>query len=181
MYEVMKYIKKSLAIIKSKKEIYYPLIFLPNIFIFYWIMSLVIIYGSSDEGFPYIFLTLAILLIRYLYDIFKIYNKEKTNKTKFNQNREKIQNNISIFYIFLISTLMIINLFLFFVSIYLISINNIFKIISIFLHLLVIISLYSFFYYEIKRYYKIKKSNSIEVDEANTCTSQPSLKNPIST
>lgn len=156
----MKYIKKSLAIIKSKKEIYYPLIILPNIFIFYWIMSLVIIYGSSDEGFPYIFLTLAILLIRYLYDIFEIYNKEKTNKTSFNQNREKIQNNISIFYIFLISTLMIINLFLFFISIYLISINNIFKIISIFLHLLVIISLYSFFYYEIKRYYKIKFSSS---------------------
>ena len=131
----------SKEIIKSHKQIYYPLLAIVCTFFIYWMLSLIIDFADSHTIYPFLFFTLDLLLIKYTIDFYS----EKEDK---NLN---ITSKLALF-LGLIIILSLITL----IGLSLLLASDLFYLIPISVHFTTIFIIYFFLRREVVKYYEKK-------------------------
>jgi len=132
------------AIIRNRKEIYYPLFALICTFLLYLILSLFIEFADSHTIYPFLFFTLDLFIIKYTAD----FNSEV---------KEKNLNDTSMFTLYL-SVIIILSL-LVIIGLVFLLLSDIFYMIPISIHFISIIMIYCFLHREVVKYYEKKENN----------------------
>jgi len=142
------------TIIRNKKEVYYPLLTINICFFIYLIISLFVIFADSVSVFPFLLITISLLLFQLVFDSYRIL---KNNKD-ISQNDLRIVKNKH-FKLYTLIPLICFSAGTIELAILLI-VETMF-IIPIILHSITIIIIYFFLRKEVKRYYLDKKQLKI--------------------
>ena len=132
------------AIIRNRKEIYYPLFALICTFLLYLVLSFFIEFADSHTIYPFLFFTLDLFIIKYTVDFFS-------------EVKENNLNNTSMFILY-VSLIIILSLFVILGLVFLLS-SDIFYMIPISIHFISIFMIYYFLHREVVKYYEKKENN----------------------